>query len=122
MKNKDMKLLNKIKHIFDKKTYEFQIYVNEKETILIHGLKKKQIKNKITYQFIENKILIYSRFHSYGSLLSGFHKPFSNLAFQIFFLRSKENVLSNMKHMSCIGCYFLYIVRNHNDRNFIFLI
>ena len=27
-----MKLLNKIKHIFDKKTYEFQIYVNEKET------------------------------------------------------------------------------------------
>lgn len=55
MKNKDMKLLNKIKHIFDKKTYEFQIYVNEKETILIQGLKKKQIKNKITYQFIENK-------------------------------------------------------------------
>ena len=44
-----MKLLNKIKHIFDKKTYEFQIYVNEKETILIQGLKKKQIKNKITY-------------------------------------------------------------------------
>ena len=35
-----MKLLNKIKHIFDKKTYEFQIYINEKETILIHGLKK----------------------------------------------------------------------------------
>lgn len=61
MKNKDMKLLNKIKHIFDKKTYEFQIYVNEKETILIHGLKKKQIKNKITYQFIENKIVI--KFH-----------------------------------------------------------
>lgn len=57
-----MKLLNKIKHIFDKKkTYEFQIYVNEKETILIHGLKKKQIKNKITYQFIENKIVI--KFH-----------------------------------------------------------
>lgn len=53
-----MKLLNKIKHIFDKKTYEFQIYVNEKETILIRGLKKKQIKNKITYQFIENKIVI----------------------------------------------------------------
>lgn len=53
-----MKLLNKIKHIFDKKTYEFQIYVNEKETILIQGLKKKQIKNKITYQFIENKIVI----------------------------------------------------------------
>ena len=49
-----MKLLNKIKHIFDKKTYE-------KETILIHGLKKKQIKNKITYQFIENKIVI--KFH-----------------------------------------------------------
>ena len=49
------------KHIFDKKTYEFQIYVNEKETILIHGLKKKQIKNKITYQFIENKIVI--KFH-----------------------------------------------------------
>lgn len=61
MKNKDMKLLNKIKHIFDKKTYEFQIYVNEKETILIQGLKKKQIKNKITYQFIENKIVI--KFH-----------------------------------------------------------
>lgn len=57
-----MKLLNKIKHIFDKKkTYEFQIYVNEKETILIQGLKKKQIKNKITYQFIENKIVI--KFH-----------------------------------------------------------
>lgn len=56
-----MKLLNKIKHIFDKKTYEFQIYVNEKETILIHGLKKKQIKNKITYQFIENKIVV--KFH-----------------------------------------------------------
>lgn len=57
-----MKLLNKIKHIFDKKKiYEFQIYVNEKETILIHGLKKKQIKNKITYQFIENKIVI--KFH-----------------------------------------------------------
>ena len=56
-----MKLLNKIKHIFDKKTYEFQIYVNEKETILIHRLKKKQIKNKITYQFIENKIVI--KFH-----------------------------------------------------------
>ena len=54
-----MKLLNKIKHIFDKKTYEFQIYVNEKETILIHKLKKKQIKNKITYQFIENKIVNY---------------------------------------------------------------
>lgn len=53
-----MKLLNKIKHIFDKKTYEFQIYINEKETILIQGLKKKQIKNKITYQFIENKIVI----------------------------------------------------------------
>lgn len=53
-----MKLLNKIKHIFDKKTYEFKIYVNEKETILIQGLKKKQIKNKITYQFIENKIVI----------------------------------------------------------------
>lgn len=56
-----MKLLNKIKHIFDKKTYEFQIYVNEKETILIQGLKKKQIKNKITYQFIGNKIVI--KFH-----------------------------------------------------------
>lgn len=56
-----MKLLNKIKHIFDKKTYEFQIYVNEKETILIQGLKKKQIKNKITYQFIENIIVI--KFH-----------------------------------------------------------
>lgn len=55
-----MNLLNKIKHIFDKKTYEFQIYVNEKETILIHGLKKKQIR-KITYQFIENKIVI--KFH-----------------------------------------------------------
>lgn len=54
-----MKLLNKIKHIFDKKTYEFQIYVNEKETILIQGLKKKQI--KITYQFIEGKIVI--KFH-----------------------------------------------------------
>lgn len=53
-----MKLLNKIKHIFDKKTYELQIYINEKETILIQGLKKKQIKNKITYQFIENKIVI----------------------------------------------------------------
>ena len=53
-----MKLLNKIKHIFDKKTYEFQIFINEKETILIQGLKKKQIKNKITYQFIENKIVI----------------------------------------------------------------
>lgn len=35
-----MKLLNKIKHIFDKKTYEFQIYVNEKETILIQGIEK----------------------------------------------------------------------------------
>ncbi len=56
-----MKLLNKIKHIFDKKTYEFQIYVNEKETILIQGLKKKQIKNKITYQGMENKIVI--KFH-----------------------------------------------------------
>ena len=56
-----MKLLNKIKHIFNKKTYEFQIYVNEKETILIQGLKKKQIKNKITYQLIENKIVI--KFH-----------------------------------------------------------
>lgn len=56
-----MKLLNKIKHIFDKKTYEFQIHVNEKETILIQGLKKKQIKNKITYQFIKNKIVI--KFH-----------------------------------------------------------
>ena len=42
-----MKLLNKIKHIFDKKTYEFQIYVNEKETILIHGLKKNKKRNKI---------------------------------------------------------------------------
>lgn len=56
-----MKLLNRIKHIFDKRTYEFQIYVNEKETILIQGLKKKQIKNKITYRFIENKIVI--KFH-----------------------------------------------------------
>lgn len=56
-----MKILNKIKHIFDKKTYEFQIYINEKDSILIQGLKKKQIKNKITYQFIENKIVI--KFH-----------------------------------------------------------
>lgn len=56
-----MKILNKIKHIFDKKTYEFQIYINEKDSILIQGLTKKQIKNKITYQFIENKIVI--KFH-----------------------------------------------------------
>lgn len=59
--NKIKHIFDKIKHIFDKKTYEFQIYVNEKETILIHGLKKKQIENKITYQFIENKIVI--KFH-----------------------------------------------------------
>ena len=65
-----MKLLNKIKHIFDKKTYEFQIYINEKETILIHGLKKKQIKNKITYQFIENKIVIKFHWRSRGHNLS----------------------------------------------------